>query len=66
MQNLYFYEKMRDKIQKIKKGKYQKLIDSLLQIDYKKRLDIEQIIDDFITVKIQNQEENQNQKYLEL
>lgn len=57
---------MRDKIQKIKNDKYQKLIDSLLQIDYKKRLDIEQIIDDFITVKIQNQEENQNQKYLEL
>lgn len=39
---------MRDKIQKIKNEKYQKLIDSLLQIDYKKRLDIEQIIDNFI------------------
>lgn len=39
---------MRDKIQKIKNEKYQKLIDSLFQIDYKKRLDIEQIIDNFI------------------
>ena len=45
---------MRDKIQKIKNDKYQKLIDSLLQIDYKKRLDIEQIIDDFTTIKISN------------
>ena len=45
---------MRDKIQKIKNEKYQELIDSLLQIDYKKRLDIEQIIDNFIVEKITN------------
>ena len=45
---------MRDKIQKIKNDKYQKLIDSLLQIDYKKRLDIEQIIDNFIIEKKSN------------
>ena len=50
-QNFYFYDKMRDKIQKIKNDKYQKLIDSLLIIDYKKRLDIEQIIDNFIIEK---------------
>ena len=51
-QNLYFYDKMTDKIQKIKNEKYQKLIDSLLTIDYKKRLDIEQIIDKFIIEKM--------------
>jgi len=60
-QNLYFYDKMRDKIQQIKNDKYQKLIDSLLQIDYKKRLDIEQIID-LLTVKISTERRKPNSK----
>ena len=41
---MYYYDKIRDKIKIINNNKYQKLIDSLLVIDYKKRLSIDQII----------------------
>ena len=46
--NLYFYDKLFDRIKTINNEKYQKLINSLLQIDFNKRPDINQIINDYV------------------
>ena len=46
--SLYFADKMSNKIKTINNDKYQKLINSSLEVDYNKRLDIEQILNNFI------------------
>jgi len=46
--NFYFSDKLCDRIKIIDNGKYQKLVNSLLQIDFNKRPDINQIINDYV------------------
>ena len=59
--NFYFYDKLCDRIKIVDNEKYQKLINSLLQIDFNKRPDINQIINDYVDEgKINNNIINNN------
>ena len=67
--NIYYNDKIMNDIKKVNSdiynNKWQELINSLLQVDYNKRFDINQVIkymEDKINVKINNKENN-NKKY---
>ena len=59
--SLYFNDKMRNNIKTINNDKYQKLINSSLEVDCNKRLDIEQILNNFILDK--NLEKDRNRAF---
>ena len=59
--SFYLYDKMRNNIKTINNDKYQKLINSSLEVDCNKRLDIEQILNNFILDK--NLEKDRNRAF---